>query len=138
MRYSVYDHFTLSRISNHGAGNHAGTMNQLGSASCIYCGGGGPFTDEHVVSAGGTSALFMIQLKISGSTSQKAAIGGRTGSWCPSMFWHIASRSARMRRQTLNSWQGNRLVRAFLFEHVAKDRCRRTAVAMPIEIHNIV
>src|SRR4051812_41233774 len=27
-------------------------MNQLGPASCIYCGGAGPFTDEHVVSAG--------------------------------------------------------------------------------------
>lgn len=27
-------------------------MNQLDSATCIYCGGDGPFTDEHVVSAG--------------------------------------------------------------------------------------
>lgn len=27
-------------------------MNQLGPTTCIYCGGAGPFTDEHVVSAG--------------------------------------------------------------------------------------
>lgn len=43
-----------------------------------------------------------------------------------------------MRRQSLNRWHGNRLVRAFLFEHVAKDRRRRTAIAVPIEIHNII
>ena len=41
------------------------------------------------------SAPLMIQVKISGSASQKSLSGGRTGSWCASISDHIASRDCR-------------------------------------------
>ena len=103
----------ISRVEREGSGTLTGSTRERMGISPTPC---------WMSARCGTGAPLVIQVKISGSASQKSLSGGSTGSWCDSMSDHIASSAWRLGMSDWNVGTG-----IALYSHFCRSTSRSTA-----------
>src|SRR5438067_2980523 len=86
----------------------------------------------------GASASVMIHAKISGNASQNEFTDGKDGQLVTEHVVPHRFEIDAVIRECLDCGHCNGLVGAFLFKNIPKDDGRRSAIAMPVEVHYVI